>query len=314
MSDSMSQTKRSFIIGTSFLLTFFLFLYSSFPYSVLKEYVAAEVNQATDLGLHIGELSPSFPIGIELSDVKFGGRMGEPVELSSVQVNVGILSLFTGHLSLDASVMGRNAKGELSVYGSVPISGLISGQPIPDSVEITSKLFPVGPIVNYALKAQSVAPGVNPMLKDLLGKISFTGNLDAQVNVDVNINNPKESAGILDVKLTGSKLFFDEGLSIGTQQFSKARVKVDIQEGKVNVDKNSGLKSKELQLDLSGRVDLRETFAKSLLNMSLKVKLLDQLKENFGLILTAVSQGRALDGSMALQISGPMAAPNVVSL
>ncbi len=314
MTEALSRGRRLAIISLTFIVSLTIFLYSSFPYSVLKEWVAAEVNRATGLGLRIGRMSANFPLGIELERVEFGGQKGELVKLSSVSVNASLFLLLSGRIGINADVIGADATGRLSLSGRMPLTRLLSQQMIPSRLVLKSSNFPIGPIVNYLVQSEAQSPATNPMLRDLLSKIRIQGNLDADVDVDVDASDPQQSKGHADLNLVSSNIVFDPELSIAAQEFSKAKLKVGIDGGKLTIDKASGFSSQEFHFDIDGRVELKESFDRSLVNLRIAVKLEDSLKENFGLILTAVSQGRASDGAMALQISGPLSAPSVVSM
>jgi type II secretion system protein N len=98
-----------------------LCLAATFPYDALHKRLVAELNRATGMDIRVGDWTVGLPLGIEWRNVTLSKPDWAPIQLASLQANVGIAQALAGGLGLDvvvhldeASPGGGFAKGALT--------------------------------------------------------------------------------------------------------------------------------------------------------------------------------------------------------
>ena len=300
------------LYGTVFVLSFGVFVYLTFPYGVLKEAVTAQIAKASGLVIRVEEFGPAIPFGFKAKKIRISGvARGPSLNLDRVEVSISLLKLFIGRLGLgiEVTVPGN---GRLNIDATFGLLRLFESNPLPSFVSITVKKFDISGLVAFATAYFASAPGTNPMVAPMLTKIGMKGALNGQVDFDLDLSNLPQSSGALNLTFADAALTFDDpALNLGEQKFEKAALKAALKGGSFDLDKTSGLQSQGMVLDLNGAIKLRPEFSKSLLDISINLKLDNVLKEQFGFILDMAG---GTGGAVKLQVNGTLEHPNVATM
>ena len=131
----MKPTKKTLFYTTYIIGITVLFLYYLFPSDAVKDYVAYKMSLGSpDISVTIDHVSPVLPPGINLHDVGIAHGDKVLIDLDSVKITPGWLSVFsstkTTHFKgrLNAgTVDGRTQVDSRSEQGAEKIEGTISG-------------------------------------------------------------------------------------------------------------------------------------------------------------------------------------------
>ena len=285
---------------------FIFFLYLSFPYDILKESVAVDISKAIGINVAIEELEPSLLIGAEAKNVKLNTYDGKTLTIPSIQANLSILSLFAGKVGIKVRLRDKKS-GTLDVFVSMGIMEMISPSEfqLPSDFDLSANRFEFGEIVNFVTKMVAGKSSTNPLLKPVLEKITFGGNLVGAVELNLNAEDFSRSTGAIDLKINGGKVDFDPSFSIPDQVFEKAGIKLVFKGGNIILDPSSRFKSPGIDIALTGKIIQKSRIDKSLADISIKIDLFQKLKDQFGFIVNAVT-GASTGGSLKIRISGPL--------
>jgi type II secretion system protein N len=309
----MNETRRrSITLGVKiigyvalFCVTFVFFLYLTFPYEVLKETLAGEISQSSGYTVHIGELTPSFPLGLTAKRVRVEAPGGAQLNLSSVDASVSVLSLFLAKVAAEAEI--HAGKGKLVANVGFGVFDLISGVALPRRLEVVATAFPVEEAARFGLAS---AAGSDPMVGPILTKIGIVGNLNAKIDLKLDPRVPTQSSGTADLVLSNAVLkLSDPTLGLPDQTFKHAQAKARIEDGSLVIDKQTGLVSDELELTAEGKIGLKPQMPASTLDLRIGVKLDKGLKDMFGSIVDAWVGSGTGEGRFTLQLRGTVGAP-----
>lgn len=289
-----------------FVFSFLIFFLFTFPYGVVKEAVIGQLSQMTGYNIRVKDLGPSFLVGIDAEGIKLAtSDNSAQYELASAEVNLSLLSLFIGRVTVDAELVGKN-KGTLEARLSWGIFQLLGGKGVPSRINLNSKDFELGGLVNVYLKESSKT--ANELIKDLLTQIAFQANLNGRAELALAIDDPTQSTGTVDLQLKKASLdLTNPNLVIARQNFEKALIKGTLKGGKMVLDNSSAINSQELKVGLKGSSTLKNPMGNSLLDFGIDIRLEGSLKENFGVILSVVG---GTDGVLNYKINGSFARPN----
>jgi len=292
-----------------FLSSFLLFLFLTFPYEVLKEYLAATISEQTGLNVQIGEMSASLPLGMTARKVRVEAPSGGPaLTLSRISVDLGVFGFLMGKVATDVEI--TSGPGELALDLDFGIIDLISGMPVPKRFILEAKDFPLDEAVAFGIGAAANSPSANPMVAPLLSAIGLSAKLNGTADFKLDGNNPTQSTGHAEILFKNAVLKLDHpSLGLPNQVFDKAQIKAKVENGNVVLDKSSGFVSEELELLTDGKVALKPDALASLLDLKVVVRLNKGLKERFGFIIDAVTGNASSDGQVTMQVRGPMTNP-----
>jgi len=230
------------------------------------------------------------------------------VELKHIEVNISLLSLFIGDLGLSVDVIDKMG-GELELETDISVSKIIGGEALPSNIHLNSNKFSIGDLASLGLNVYS--DFADELVKGLIKQIDLRGKLNGIVNLNINSSNPTQSKG--KVKLNIDKMILainDPNLDIAPQRFKKAKIIANLKNGSLSVDKSSGFHSQELTVDLSGILKFSKPIPRSALNFNIALKLMGQLQENFGFLL---SMAGGSDSNANYKISGTIGRPQFQS-
>lgn len=301
-------------LGGLFVASFVVFLLITFPYEVLKEYLAAELSQSTGYSIRIGELSSALPLGVTAEKVTIETPNGNAsMTLRSLKAYISVMSLLQGQVRAGANI-GAGA-GDLDVALVFSIFDLVSGQVVPRRIEGGAKNFPVDELVSFGLGVAAGATTANPMVAPLLGVIGMSAQLNGHVDFKLDAKNPIESTGSGEISLAKAVLKLSKPpLGLPDQQFKKAVIKAKIEGGSLQIDPASGFVADEMELLATGKVALKPQVGASILDLNIRFKLNKGLKDGFGFVIDGIVGSASNDGQITMQLRGPMNQPAVTTI
>jgi hypothetical protein len=302
------KSNRALLVSL-FVFSFLVFLYLSFPFSILKESLSNTISDATGYNLKIGEMSPSFLNGIELSDIEvsqFGDK--RKLKIKYLEVSVNPFYLFVG--TVRPSIYIEDPKGgSLSAGASIGALGLLSSNVIPKRVYVESKGFDIGGIASFSLGA--MAKTVPPQFRSLLKDVELEGDLVSDIDLSIDTSEVTQSLGRVSLGFKGFELGMGEESSpIPRQKFKKANITAKLDAGTLNISKSSEFASNDMFLSLSGKVKLDPRIEKSQMDLIVGLKLQNKLKDNYGFLVDAAFSG-SYNGAVSMSIRGPVTGPSV---
>lgn len=312
--DSKKKVSKLFLLFI-FVTSFLFFLYLTFPYNVVKEYLASEVSKQAGINLVIGELRPSFPIGLSVRNVEVSTSTGGGMfRLSDVNISLSILSLFTGKVGANIS-LGASQGGSMDIFANLGLGQIFSGDIVPSSVELEAQKFPIDGLANFGIAMAARNAGQSGQTGGILGefikKLRLGGELNGNIDMDLEPSDLAQSSGSLKIGLEKGFFWLDDAaLNIAKQNFNKANIAANFENSKLNIDKSSGFVSQELELLFSGFIQLKQSLATSLIEVKVDLTLKDSLQRAIGFLLDRLTGGQ--EGRSKFILRGPLLNPQRV--
>lgn len=297
-----------------FVGSFLLFTVMMFPYEVLKEAISSQLSKELGFNVHISKLSPAFPLGMEMENITVASpRGGASMSLKEVTLHVSLLSLLTGKIG-PRFELRQDKGGYIAAGANIGIIGALTGEALPRKVFLDSKEFVLDDIFRFLMAWQASLPETNPLLVGLLNDLTMSGSLNADLALDINQSNIAGSDGKLVLNLKNAALKLGNAdLAIKDQVLEKAFISATMRQGELAFDENSGLKSDGLEVLINGKVILKPNFFDSVLEMLVDLKIKQEIKDNYGFIMDAVTQ-RTSNGEVKIQIRGPLTTASIVAM
>ena len=287
---------------------FLFFLYLTFPYQILKEKIVSSVSKETKTLVSIENLGPRFPLGLTLDKIRFYKPGSGDLEIQKVDVRLGFFSLLFGGLNVSLRV--EDFSGEaLELDGSFRLKDFLDAQsqPVPSYLSLVSDKFDIAPFVNYYLSSKASEKGLNPVLKSALKDTLFLGKLKSNATFNFDRKDVLSSKGSLDIQFVEAGLNI---LSLPFQNFKKARIKTSLNKGLFEFSPDTKIISDDLTIEVSGNIKQAEKLMMSKLDVTMKVKMVDELKESFGMLLD-LATGKPSEGEARVKVKGSFAKPKV---
>lgn len=281
-----------------FVLSFLLFLYWMFPYDMLKDRVAAAIEEpmGRQVEVSIGEIEPYYFTGLALTDVKLSGRSdGGTVPLanfSKVRVRASFFSLLFGNPRL--SFLLKAGKGEIEGVTHQTDEGFVIDVDFDDFDVSTVKL-----------------------LESETG-LKLTGKIEGSMELNVDRTRAVRTSGKVDLTLKDLKLGASQLTVAGSNipipetvisKGSGSRIKLVIDKGAVSVDEFK-LADGDLSVDIKGKVFLSTVVSNYRLNLTGTFKVSDALAQAIPFLFIAEKQKQE-DGSYPVTITGRIAEPSI---
>lgn len=281
-----------------FVFFFFIFLYWMFPYNILKDRVAAAIEEplGRKVEVSIGDIEPYYFTGVSISKLKLishkDGRNIPILELDKVRARASLFSLLFGNPNITFYI--RAKKGEIEGRSKQIEEGF--------DIDVDFDDFEIGTI---------------KWLQAELG-LNLTGKLNGNVDLKIDRMRPTRSKGKIDVDFESFKLVASNlvvggtAIPLPTIVFSKSKgsgIKLEIDKGSATL-KELKFTEGDLQLNLKGKVFLSTTLSNYRLNLRGSFRISEALKEAIPFLFMAESQ-KQKDGSYPLAITGRISRPTV---
>jgi type II secretion system protein N len=299
-----------------FTVFFLLFVYWTFPYDRLKEYLVhqAEAPRATGAGtvapsgiaLEIDELSPTFFPGLTARGVRVTwlpqaqGQRPVIARIDRLTAHVSLLSLLFGKVNADLDIDGMGGTVEAHVEAAL-------GGPRPG-------------LRVLKLDARGVRAGeIGPLVQGV--GLPVQGQLDARVDLSIPDGLINRGTGTATISIASLRVGDNVaqfqipgfgGVTIAQIDAGTLAGTVTIREGNATIERITA-RSREVNLALSGRVELRANPAETTINLLTRFQLTDAFRnknEQSGRIMMVLDMvpdlraARGADGMIGLRCRG----------
>ena len=311
----MSRPLQYICYAILFVVSFLFFVYLTFPFNILKESLVMKMNKATGLNISVYDLSPSLLLGVEAKGVSLRAANGQEVKFSEINVSLSALRLLIGRLHCvlevyDADNNPLEVAAGFSLFSI--ISNLSSGkQPLPEQITVSAQRYQLNDLSKYALSKYASQPATNPLIVPLLEQMEVRGSLNANIALELDMEDPTASDGNLDVSIDGFMLAMNApDFTIDDQKFTKAVVKANLSGGSLKVQKDSEFSSQDISVQISGDLNLKTPLPSSVMNLAIPLQIKGGLKQQFGFLIDAMLKGTS-DGNIPLQVRGTLMRPSI---
>ncbi len=304
------------------LLSFFIFLYLSFPYAVLKEGIVASVSDSLrasglEIRLNVGKLRPSWFTGVVLEDVTLSNLRDSSaqVRFSQVTARLRLLPLLIGRAGVSLEV--EQAKGRMNVGLGIPIFSAIMGHPSLAEADIAFKDFAIDSFVAQGLAI--LKGSTNPAMALVLPIISVTtagGALTGKIDLGGSeLSVPERIKGRVDLQVKGMYLHIADNVwQIPRQEFSVARIAATLENGAVVVGNATSFVASDIDVTLGGKLTPSPSGMDAAL--SLKIAMRRRIQQNIGNLVPAMlkciqppKENTLQDGTKEMVIEGRLTGP-----
>lgn len=295
------------------ILSFLFFLYLSFPYQALKESVLSKASNAFGSRIEAADLSPSFPLGILLSEIKVYNPGVSGIELKKAEISVNPFYLFLGKISINQEFEDQR-QGKLEVSTKIRLLDLIdllSDKNIfPTEMHVTSNMFNVGDFINFFIEKKIQDKNINLLLVPVLESITVKGKINSKINLQFDSADLSHSQGSMEIDFIQSGINFDDSMALTNQVFKKSKLKAKLTDGLLQIDRSSKLQSDQMVIAVKGSLKQKESVKKSVLDFNLSVELKDVFKTQLSFMLNIIA-GRTTNGKLQVIIHGPISRPRI---
>jgi hypothetical protein len=306
----MKSSKTIAAMVLVFVLSFFTFLYLSFPYGVLKESISSQVQVATGVTMRMDSFGPAFPIGFSAKNVEIYKGQSTRIKLSEVSVKLSILQLLMLNLAIYVDAEHPSG-GSLDVGIGFKVFDVLRGRlSMPSFVSMVADRFQLDSLAAFGIQT-AVASGVGgPVAGQLLEKLGIKGKLNGEVDLELDSSNISQSNGEMKISFTDAVLVLsDPALNFPDQAFQTAQLSAKLTGGTLDIHPTTRFTTEGLDLGIDGKVVLKAQTAQSDLRLKAFARLKGLLGEQYGALVDAFSGGLAKNGALDVQISGSIGAP-----
>jgi type II secretion system protein N len=280
-----------------FIFSFFLFIYWTFPYSVLKDRIVGAVEQqlGSEYDVRIGDISPSFFTGVVLKQVKIikhdGDNTSTMLEAAKVRVRASIGTLLFGGMNVKFSV--KNQKSYFS-----------------GSFKNSDEGFSfAGNFDNFNLGDIGFISG---------GGVKLSSAIDGDVKLNINKRQMLQSTGSAELKLSniaikaGEVKLGETAMPVPDIALSKGSgsvLKMELSKGTIKVTEFK-LADGDLKLDLTGEMFMSTALKNYRMNLKGMFSVTPKLEQAMPFLFMIEKQKQA-DGSYPLTLTGRFGQPSV---
>lgn len=310
----MDTPRSKIIYALTFIVSFFIFLMFTFPFSVLKDTISQKASEATGLNISMEAISPNIPFGINVEGLVVQKNSSKKIRIEEIDVDLKFLSLFAGKIGGTVTIdNGKN--GSLDVDVSIPMGGLFAGNPIPSFLSLEAEKFSLTDILAFAMDHLAASPTMDPFIAPMLKQVRVESALSANVNIDLDTSDPKNSDGAVDIKLLNLNIkSLDPSIDLVAQKFKKAQIIAKLSAGNFRLDPKSSIDSDQIGFGFSGSIGLKNPIQRSNLMLDVSMNLKGALKDTFGSYVATLllkTDPTTWDGNATLQLAGTLAFPTV---
>lgn len=280
-----------------FVVSFIIFLYWVFPYDTLKVRLISGIERqlGSSIEVQAGSLDPYWFTGVEIEKLTFSvrddeGNLREALVLDEARLRASLTSLIIGSPRIFYFV--RAGGGEIEGHVRQTSEGFEFDA---DVDEFNIQAFKLLSTV-YGLKLKGTIDGTIEMNVDRQRLVRSTGEISLDFD-DMLLDQSEAHLGPMDMPLP--RLVITKGRG--------SQIKGKIDKGQVALERIA-LKGGDLQLDLSGKVFLSNTFANSRFNVRGSFKASPVLEKALPFLFIVEKQKRA-DGAFPLSITGRLTNP-----
>lgn len=293
----MSKFFKYIAYAILFVVSFVIFLYWVFPYDSLKVRLISGIERQLGGSVEVeaDELDTYWFTGVEIEKLKFSlrddaGNARQVLVLDEVRLRASLISLIFG--SPRISYFIRAGDGEIEGRAHQTEDGFEFSAYFDNFNINTFKMLST----IYGLKLKGTIDGKVEMSLNQQRLVRTTGEIDLKLNNFV-LDQSEAHLGPMDIPLP--KLLLTKG--------GGSQIKGKIDKGQVVLD-SIAFKGGDLQLDISGKIFLSNTFANSRFNVRGSFKTSPVFDKAVPFLFIVEKQKKA-DGSYPLSITGRLTSP-----
>lgn len=306
-----SRIRRISALVALGILSFFLFLYLTFPYGVLKEVLSMKITEGLQqsgfpIQVRIGSLKPHWFTGAQLGNVVVTNMTDKSavLKLGEATARLNVLPLLIGRISVDTRI--TQAGGSLEANAVIPIGGLLKGAPNVRTVNVEFKSFALEPLFNHmlAIPRASKDPAM-VLVQPILQKTTAGGALSGLVVFE----NTDKMHGTINLSLKNMFLLInDETLKIPQQNFSVAKIDLKYQNNTLTFGEATKLEAPDIGIGLKGNITFPEMpNSQAQANLDFKLSMHGQVEKSLGMIVPNLMRCRPLtNGVLEAKLQGPL--------
>ena len=279
-----------------FVFAFFIFLYWSFPYNILKERLitATEAQLGPDYDVRVGSFSPSFFTGATLKQVKIIKHDKDTTktvwEVQKIKLRVSLGAFIFGRTNVKFLV--KNQKSTISgVYKNTDDGFVFNGE-----------------LSNFNIGDFGIASE---------GSVMPVSSIDGTIKMNINKKQVIQSAGTVnlslsDIRIKAGKLSLGEGMDFNIPELVLANggdVKIELAKGSIHVSEFK-FKDSDLKLDMTGDIFMSSVLKNYRMNLKGSFSVTPKLEQAMP-FLFMVEKQRGADGTYPFTITGRMGQPSI---
>jgi type II secretion system protein N len=273
-----------------FVALFAYFVYLGFPYAAITNRVISRLQASSQLRIEVAGIAPDLFSGFKLRDVRIyhGEAVGSGLiaKLDVARVRVGLLSLLRGNVRM---------KLRADLYGGTVAGAVRYGNKVAD-VDLTLADLTFG---QYDL---------SPFLGKF-GDFRLDGKIGGVLQAHYDAADLKAATGKADLKFDGLRVAETTvyGVKVPAIAFQPSALKLELGSRAVKVVEGK-FKGDNMEVDLGGRMTLRDDFGKSNFSFFLKFKPTGELAGQFGGMLDVLKK-KDREGYYRVNLTGTPSAP-----
>jgi type II secretion system protein N len=301
--------------NTFFWVCFWLFAYWTFPYDRVAAFLVDKV-AASDLGyaMEVGELSPYWVTGVELTDVKLHKQGNDEITLPAEP----------GKPAVDSAFHIKEARARMGIFALLFGNKSLSFDAELEQGEIEGSYEESGDEKHLDATLSQVDVGKLGLLDNVIS-LPVKGTVEGDFDLTVG-KEPTKSSGTAKLRIQGltigdgkAKLKVGSmgGLTIDPVEAGTVTIELDVKEGVGTIKKLSN-DGKDVLLEGSGEVRLSDPIARSRVDVMLRLKINESYRDKTsrtkalmsildGMTVSQVRAAKTPDGAFQYRLAGTLA-------
>ena len=270
--------------GALFSVLFLVFLYLTFPYDIIRDAIVRQIESRGSLRANIEDISPFRLTGVRLKGLKLSNA-ADPTQvylnLNEIRVRVRPMQLLRGRIWLDFDLYAYDGGAAGSYCKRGPVSDVALN------------------FVGMRLSKYST--------RDVIRKFGvgeLDGVLSGQFELHYNPAMKRNSTGLLNLNIDKLKIANATILSskLPDMTFEPGRIAMKMQNQAFQIEEFA-LKGNQVEMDLTGRITLGDSFKNTRLFLNFRFKPSDDLESALGMLMMGLKEPDA-NGFYTISING----------
>lgn len=273
-----------FLLG---FISLIILLYQTFPYSILKENIALQVQSILNenkipLNFSMTSMKPYWVTGVEIENLKLENKFDykDKLVIKNITTRLSVLSLLLGNLTINSEI--KHESGSINTKVTLPLFSILSGEVKLESLKIEAEKFPLDAIFSQLLNVLRLSDKPEmALVTPIISKTKIGGKLFGTITFEETGN-----AGV-DLKLLDSYLnTANEALNIPIQNFSNAGIQFLWDGKKIQIQPKTKFESEDIKFDLGGFIETpSDPNLPWHLDLNLNLKMSGQVEKDFGFLI-----------------------------
>lgn len=273
-----------FLLG---FISLIILLYQTFPYSILKENIALQVQSILNenkipLNFSMTSMKPYWVTGVEIENLKLENKFDykDKLVIKNITTRLSVLPLLLGNLTINSEI--KHESGSINTKVTLPLFSTLTGEVKLESLKIEAEKFPLDAIFSQLLNILRLSDKPEmALVTPIISKTKIGGKLFGTITFEETGN-----AGV-DLKLLDSYLnTANEALNIPIQNFSNAGIQFLWDGKKIQIQPKTKFESEDIKFDLGGFIETpSDPNLPWHLDLNLNLKMSGQVEKDFGFLI-----------------------------